>query len=158
MHMPWWSSVGSSRSPPGPPWWTRCTGWTQPGSSWSVGPALPAGWSPPEPSSERSGRPHGLHAAPGSPPESCTSPDRSSPPLRSQTSCWKPTPSWQRSGTSPRPVMEQGVKSLNRTQLREHHCKLVQTLKSGQHPGIHRLKNNLQGKVTKKEDVKNPYR
>lgn len=72
LHRPWWSSAGSSRSPPGPPWWTRCRGSTPPGSSWSAGPALPAGWSRPELSSVMSGKPRGLHAAPGSPPESYT--------------------------------------------------------------------------------------
>lgn len=118
MWRPWWSSAGSSRSPPGPPWWTRCRGWTPPGSSWSAGPAQPAGWSRPELSWATSGRLRGLRAAPGSPPESCTSPGLLDPPLRSQTSCWKPTPSWQKSGTSPQPgVGMEKIWSLKQVQF-----------------------------------------
>lgn len=103
---PWLSSASSSRSPPGPPWWTKCRGWTPPGSSWSAGPAQPAGWSLPGLSSARSGRLRGLHAAPGSPPRSCISLGPSGPLLRSRTSCWKLMPSWRKSGTSPQPGVE----------------------------------------------------
>lgn len=108
MWRPLWSSAGSSRSLPGPPWWTRCRGLTAPGSFWSAGPAQPAGWSQPELNSVRSGRPRGLHAVPGSPPESCTSLGLSDPPLHSQTSCWRLRPFWQMSGTSLPP----GVKKI----------------------------------------------
>lgn len=116
MWTPWWSSAGSSRSLPGPPWWTRCRGWIPPGSSWSAGPARPAGWSQPELSSVRSGKPHGLHAVPGSPPESCTSLGLLDPPPRSQTSCWKPTPSWQMSETGLQPGVEK-IRSLKQVQF-----------------------------------------
>ena len=114
--IPWWSSAGSSKSLPGPPWWTRCRGWKPPGSSWFAGPARPADWSQPEQSSVRNGKPHGLHAVPGSPPESCTSLGLSDPPLHSQTSCWKPMPSWQMSETSLQPGVEK-IWSLRQVQM-----------------------------------------
>lgn len=100
---PWWSFEGSSRSPLEPPWWTKCMDWRPPGNSWSGDQVLPVGWSRPLQSWARSGRRHGHPAGPWSPPESCTLRGLSDLLQRSQTSCWRLKPSWQRWGTDPRP-------------------------------------------------------
>lgn len=76
-----------------------------------------------------SGRPRGPHAAPESPPESCTSLGLSDPPLHSQTSCWRLMLSWQMSGTSPQPgVGDEKIWSLKQVQCTWYYLRFVKML------------------------------